>query len=364
MATLLLVSATREDTARLLENGPRRDFVELARAVDGEIMYSPGRLDRRRLLGRILGPHVRQAWTAASRARSGDAIFADGEHIGLPLALFLRLRVRRNVRVVMLGHLLSRRWKRPLLWLAARVGVPATLVLHSVEQRRVLAPIVGRRWRIALVPYQVDTEYWTPGPERAPNDVPLVVAVGSENRDYDTLVEAARGLNARVVIAAGSHWARSIAAAHNLPANVEYLRETLSFAELRELYRSAEVVVVPLHDVENQSGVTTILEAMSMGLPVVVTATRGQRECVTGPLVLPDGTLDWEATRDRGPQVFTGTTPVEGRSGYYVPPRDALSLRAALRANSDSPGAPRIPADQTFKLEEYVERLTALTRRA
>ena len=361
--TLLLASASEAEAARLTENGPRRDFLELARETDAEIVYA-AEGNRGGLLGRLLGPHVRQAWRAAGIARREDAVFADGEHNGLPLLLALRLRGKRARRVVMLGHLLSRRWKLPLLALATRLHGGGLLLLHSVEQERIVRRWIGPSWRVALTPYQVDTAFWRTAAE--PEEPPLIVAAGSENRDYTTLVEAARGLPARVVIAAGSHWARSTAQAHELPENVEYLSEPLSFTGLRDLYDRASVIAVPLNDVRNQSGVTTILEGMSMGRPIVVSATRGQREVVTGPLVDATGALDPVATADRGPRAITEAGPETQAkpTGLYVPAGDAAALRAALerlladRAEAAALGAAgRQAAERDFDVDRYVAGL-------
>ncbi|MGE5597681.1 MAG: glycosyltransferase family 4 protein [Hyphomicrobiales bacterium] len=327
--TLLLVSATAADAERLRTNGPRRDFLEAAAATGGEILYQESNGSRRGWRAKLFGPHVRQAWRAAGRVEPGDIVFADGEHNGIPLLVSLALRRRRPERVVMLGHLLTRRWKLAMLALATRLGPGGVLAVHSVEQATAARRWLGRRWRIQLLPYQVDTDYWRRTEPAPAADPPLVVAVGSENRDYDTLVRAVDGLPLRVVIAAGSHWARSVAGTATLPTNVDYRSDPLPFAELRELYARAALVVVPVHDVANQSGVTVILEAMSMGLPVVVTASRGQRECITGPLVHGDGALDPAATANRGPHLF-GDHASRDTTGFYVPPGDPAALRSAI----------------------------------
>jgi len=77
---------------------------------------------------------------------------------------------------------------------------------------------------------------------------------------------------------------------------------------LRDLYARARVVVVPLHDVDFDAGVTTITEAMAMGRAVVVTRTRGQVDVVR-----------------------------DGETGLYVPPGDPAALRAAVRYLLDHP---------------------------
>lgn len=294
-------------------------------------------------------------------------LFADGEHVGLPLLVALGLRRRRPARVVMIGHLVSRRWKLPLLAFATRLGSAGTVVLHSVEQERRLRRWLGGAWRIALVAYQADTAFWTPGEAPPAEGQPLILAVGSENRDYETLVRAVEGMDARVLIAAGSHWARGLATAAALPANVEHLSQPLDFAGLREVYRRAACVVVPLHDVANQSGVTVILEAMACGVPVVVTATRGQREVTRGPLVRAAGAWDAAATADRGPEVLMAEAADCSESGLYVLPGDVRGLRRALEAVvGDADLRERLGAEgrrtvaRWFTTERYVERLADL----
>src|SRR5690606_17783691 len=145
--------------ARLLKDGPRRDFVELARLTEGTLLYAAGSRGRG-ILGRFVGPHVRQAFRAARSLHAGDTCFADGEHIGIPLLVALALQLKRGVRVVMLGHLVDRPWKKFLLRVATRLVPNGSLLLHSTVQREKVHAALAKSWKIELVPYQVDTSYW------------------------------------------------------------------------------------------------------------------------------------------------------------------------------------------------------------
>lgn len=319
---------------------------------------------------------------AGATAR-GDVVFADSEHLGLPLLLFLWLRGRKPARTVILAHMPGKWWKRAMLRVFTRLRSPGTLLLHSVSQREIVATALPSSWSTRLIAYQADTRFWDTEPRAdgsgEVSTPPTIVAVGSEHRDYETLLLAVADLPARVVIAAGSHWARSLAGVDAVPPNVEYTDEVLSFRQLRELYRSATAVVVPLHDVPNQSGITTILEAMSMGIPVITTASRGQREAIAGPLVLGDGTFDFDATADRGPHVLEDARPPAGlltapeeSTGLYVPPCDAAALRHALQAVIEDPalaarlgGAGAASVRGAFALERFVDAIASeLTARA
>jgi len=362
MGVLICASVEEAVVAALVDGGPRRDFLELAAATGARVVYRDGGGRKGGWRGRLAGPHVRHAWKVAKTAGNGDVIFADGEHVGIPVALFLRLR-RRRARVVMLGHFVSKPWKRALLAMASRLGVAGSLLVHSKRQFESATAVIGHRWTVELVPYQVDTAYWTrPGDRGA-----VVLAVGAESRDYDTLGHAVRGLGADVRIAAGSHWARKAAVVAEGDACVTWITEALPFAPLRDEYRQAACVVVPLRDVPNQSGVTTILEAMSLALPVVVTATGGQLEVVRGPLVTGAG-IDERSTAERGPGAF-GAGVTDGSTGFYVPPADPPALQRAIsmllddRELAERLGrAGRDAAHRHFSVEGYVARLAAAIR--
>lgn len=361
---LLCVSVTEEQSQRLRASGPRRDFLELAAAVDGEILYQPPGGPRRRLLRRIAGPHLRQAWIAARHLSNGDAVYADGEHVMAPLALFLFLRRKRRVRMLALGHFVERPWKIATLALATRLVPTGAFAVHSQVQRERVRRWVGRGWALELVPYQVDTEFWCPaGAElQVP---PVILGVGAEHRDYRPMVAGLDGEPVRVRIAAGSHWARK-ATSVGMAANLEVLTEPLPFDALREEYRAAAAVVVPLEDIGNQSGITVMLEAMSMARPLVVTASRGQRECVQGPLVRSDGSVDTAATADRGPAAF-GDDVDDRCTGLYVPVDDADAIRQAVRRvvndsalASELGSAARLAVERHFTIERYVATLRRL----
>src|SRR5262249_51542537 len=153
----------------------------------------------------------------------------------------------------------------------------------------------------------------------------LVVSVGLEYRDYETLARAARDVDARFVVAAASHWSRHAFGASDLPPNVEGCG--LDYAALPPLYARAALVVVPLQGVDNQAGVTTILEAMARGKAVVVTQSLGQTDVVQDRRRTSRG-------RPR-PMSLAKTLAAElgfepQANGFYVAPGDAQELRSAI----------------------------------
>lgn len=119
--------------------------------------------------------------------------------------------------------------------------------------------------------FGVDTRFWTPAPAKPE----YVLSVGNDGRrDYATLVSAVRELNVPVKIVTSRQLPQP------LPGHIEHLRGSwhapaVTDEELRDLYRRALVVVVPLEDSIQPSGQSVALQAMACGRPVILSRTRG-----------------------------------------------------------------------------------------
>jgi glycosyltransferase involved in cell wall biosynthesis len=143
--------------------------------------------------------------------------------------------------------------------------------------------------------------------------------VGAEARDYKTLIDAVVGVGADVVVRAASPWVkhRSALDPESLPPGMTLIEESISYLDLRQMYARADCVVVPLEAVEYAAGITTVIEAMALGKPVVCTATPGR------DAALADGT-----------------------TGLLVEPGSVESLRAAIRQVLENPSAAQAMGDR------------------
>ena len=286
---------------------PRADYREMAAAFDAEILDHAGARRESGRIGavieRLAGANAVLAWACFRRRKHQRVVFTDGEQVGLPYAALTWL-ARRRPRHVMIGHLLSPR-KKVLLHRALRLQrrIDAVVVYASSQQRVAIETLGYSSGQVVLHPFMVDTDFWRPEHVTAtPRARPMICAVGQELRDYPTLVEAVRGLDVDVVVAAASPWSRRAdsSAGLDIPPNVEVAG--FGLFELRQLYADAAFVVVPLQRNDFQAGITTILEAMSMGRAVVCTHTAGQTD-----------------------------TLVDEVTGIYVPPGDVAALGGAIR---------------------------------
>jgi glycosyltransferase involved in cell wall biosynthesis len=372
--TLLVVSAHMDEAGReavAAGRWPRKDYYELAAALEADVIDYGFVAGRRpwRWLRRLLGTHLTQAVAAFSRSGAYDCIFADGEHTGLPLAVLLRLK-HRYPRLVTIGHLLTTPTKRAVMrWLRPQTRLE-TVIVHARGQKHLARVQLGLAdGQLAAMPYQVDQRFWRRDGERQPDGEPVICSVGLEYRDYPALISAVRALPVRVVIAAASHWSRhrSTAEDAHTPSNVAVT--SLDYGALRDLYSRARFVVVPLQEVENQAGITVILEAMAMGKAVIVSATRGQRDVVRGRLCTAMGL---SPALLGGPAVFGVSRDLaEAETGLYVPPGDAAALRRAIQYLLAHPeeaarmgAAGRRVIEECMNLDRFVERIVDLVRGA
>lgn len=165
----------------------------------------------------------------------------------------------------------------------------------------------------------------------APAPGPYLLAAGREWRDWATLVEAARGTNVEIRVLGPRHL--------DLPPPLRFI-PPVSHEGFLALVGDAMAVIVPLERSDRTAGQLTILDAMSMGRPVVATRTQGSEDYVS-----PD-------------------------VGFLVPPKDAGALRRAITEVSRpgvaaSLGAAALAATQgPLSLEQFVRRIDHQVREA
>jgi glycosyltransferase involved in cell wall biosynthesis len=253
------------------------------------------------LLHRLGGAGLLLGWHAFRRRRSYDVVLTDGEQVGIPFALLTRCFGRGGGRHVMIAHLLSAPKKAKLIrWTGIASQVDRYIVYCSRQADFVREGLGVAPERVVLTPFMVDTEFFAPDAADVPRRR-MICSAGLERRDYATLLDAVDGLDVEVMITATSLWSkrRDTSTQRSLPPNVTV--QKLGMSDFRAMYAACAFVVMPLVEVDFQAGITTILEAMSMGRAVICSRVAGQTDTV-----------------------------VEGETGRYVTPRDPAELRQAI----------------------------------
>jgi glycosyltransferase involved in cell wall biosynthesis len=222
------------------------------------------------------------------------------------------------------------------------------LVLPRVDQVIVFGRVqldylqdeYGGTVKADFIHHRADTRFFRPQPHPSADAIPLVLSVGNDpSRDFETLLAA---VDATPQAAAGGirfliHSSRPVET-RGRPVEVKTAR--LPWIGLRDLYARASVVVLPLSDVIHAGGINTLLEAMCMARPVVVSDSRGLRDYV-----------------------------VDGQTALIVPPGDAGALANAVRRLVGDPDLAsqlarngRQFVEQHCRSEQYAARLAERVR--
>lgn len=129
----------------------------------------------------------------------------------------------------------------------------------------------------------------------AVTDGKYIFATGRSNRDYDFLVEAVKDSEYKLVIACDTYHLREKV------ENVTVLNDCHG-EQMLELMAKSHCVVCPLKNLKLSSGQLVVLQAMSLGKPVVCTMSDGIKDYVVGGvtgLLVKNEKEEWLEALDR-----------------------------------------------------------------
>jgi glycosyltransferase involved in cell wall biosynthesis len=317
---------------------PRLDVFRLAEALSADVIdyldVERSSHPAVRLVARTAGPSSAVALLGFMARDRYDAFLTTGEDIGLPLAGLLKLG-RARASHTMIAHTLFPLKKRIMLKLGRVQSRIDRMLVYSTSEERLASRELGfDPEAIRRIAYHADEQFFRPDGHALEPD--LVCAAGQLLRDYPCLVEAVRGTNVRVQIAAGSPWIEGrLDPTTTLPPNVSWGR--LNRYDLRELYARSALAVVPIRQNHYQTGIATILEMMAMGKCVIASRTHGQTDTI-----------------------------VDGKTGVYVPPGDAPALRGTIERLLANPAeaarigqAARKYVEENAGLDLFVQKIVS-----
>lgn len=253
--------------------GPMSEFVAIANLTGASIHSSTAGMARHGAWFRLLfrrRPALGAAVHAALVSDEFDAIYTTGEDLGLPLAALLAMRRWRGKLICVFHNLTSK--KRFLLRLIGG-GMFYRIITVSERQRDLLLEVgCIAPDRIVNVRNWVDTDFFRPDPLIA--DGGYFIACGAENRDYASLVAAAKLTSRQIKIFGHGFLSEATPNTDARPSNLE-LGARVSYEALRREYAGATGVVIPLNPVDYAAGVTGLVEGMAMGKPIIVTRSDG-----------------------------------------------------------------------------------------
>jgi glycosyltransferase involved in cell wall biosynthesis len=282
-----------------------------------------------------LGGDFAAVLPALRRMNASDVVFSTVDTVGIPLLLLRRARLLR-VPLVYASIGLPERLER----LRARdgfrrvLGAAHTVIAYSaVEAERLRKWLAADAPTVVFVPFGVDVDAFRP----SRNDEPSidVLAVGADpHRDFGLLTTvAARQPKLAFHLVASRERIHGLGA---LPPNV-VVETDVSLETVRERFAQARVVALPVRANSYSGATTTLLQAMAMGKPVVVSRT----DAIAEGYELEDG-VNCRLVDPGNPEAFERAT-LETLTGADA----AVSLGVRARET----------VEHSFSWERYIDAL-------
>ena len=214
-----------------------------------------------------------------------------------------------------------RPWRSFAIHLVTRMLDHAQRIIVLGEgDRQAFCDTFGKKFDAIITDAQfgVDCEFWSPGTESSSaTDSPLL-SVGSDcMRDYDTLLRATGDEALRIVT--------RLKVDESLRGPNVVVDGKVDYFGLRDLYRKAACVIIPIKQQDRDSGHSATLQAMACGKAVILSDTRGM----------------WDRENF-----------VHGRTCYLVRPEDPEAMRAAIKHVRENPDEVRRVGENARALVE------------
>jgi len=228
-----------------------------------------------KVVDRLMGFDFLHAWNNRAAIAAADVIWTMTEGEAFGAAMLMKAGIVPRKPIISTSIWLFNRWDLLPFWrhafyryLAEEISV---MCVHSVE----CLPVAQRAFpnlRCELMHFGINTQYFTvQRPRVSSGAVTHIVAAGNDQtRDWDTLIQAF-GSDKRFRLTLACAWLPASRTARH--KNVTLVKPK-TMDELRDLYRSADIIAVPMK--ENVfSGITVALEAAALGKPVLSSRTGG-----------------------------------------------------------------------------------------
>jgi glycosyltransferase involved in cell wall biosynthesis len=278
----------------------------------------------RKLLYKYFPSYFAQVLEAYVNRKKYDAVISWSERRSFLFALLLKL-TRSSTKHIALFYWISKP-KQSFLLRFVHSHMNRIIIWSTAQYNHAITKLHLPSYKVVYIPYGVDHKFWRP----THMEQNMICSVGEEMRDYGTLIEAMKGLDIQCHIVAekiriiGQYLTDSkmINSYGPFPQNVKASR--MNYKDLRTLYSKSKFVVLPLLESETSSGLTVLLEAMSMGKAVVCSRIKGQVDVIE-----------------------------DGKTGIFVPPGDVDALRRAIQHLWDHP---EIAEQMGNEARRYIER--------
>jgi len=163
--------------------------------------------------------------------------------------------------------------KKFILQYEASIFLSEALMRKTVEMLRVPEVIANQKFSTAQ--WGPDTDFYhSDEPEIPLEDCNYFISAGQTDRDYDTLIEAFRGIDYSLKIFCSK---KTMPKTKDIPANVSIDSKGMPYFELLNHYKKSRAILIPLRyppEKEGCQGMTSLQDVIALGKPTIITTNR------------------------------------------------------------------------------------------
>ncbi|NQV88717.1 MAG: glycosyltransferase family 4 protein [Parcubacteria group bacterium] len=218
-----------------------------------------------------------------------DIIISTSDRVGIPLILLMKLGLIEKKPILYISIGLPKRLKKMRgiykhFFISSLTQHVDSIVCYGWQEAQTLKELLKDKGDIVtFVPFGVQVDLFRPISEETTQHI---VSIGADpHRDFELLISIAHQIPSPITIVTNAHHARVLE--HKLspfPKNISII-QNLAFEKMKDLMDSASLIVLPVKENSYSGATTTLLQAMALEKPVIVTET----EAIKNGYHLKDG---------------------------------------------------------------------------
>jgi glycosyltransferase involved in cell wall biosynthesis len=220
-----------------------------------------------------LGDHLDQQLRILFSRTDYDVIYSACQTNTFLLALLRSLRLFRKPLIALIHHPLKPTLRNALFLNGhdQLLGLSKTVMQPFASQPKL-------HKKMDLIEWGADLSFYDAKPQTVEVKVnmPLLVSAGKTERDHNTLVKAVLDIDCLLKIYCSGTTAPTVAYPSDrieVTASHSY-NNAVSYQDVLVDYRQAFAIAIPLTKTSNLAGLTSLLDAMAVGKPVIMTRNK------------------------------------------------------------------------------------------
>ena len=216
--------------------------------------------------------------------KNSDYLFLVSESVGfaaLPLLILLKKRYNIHSSMFVMGlysKKINYKYFKSIHFLLIKLLTSYLDKLYFLGYREyeIAHKHLKSQTKLIHLPFYIDTNFWKDDEYRLQSKEKILFIGNDGNRDFDLLVSIAKRMKHRNFIFVSSNSKLTSLEIENVEIiKGNWSDEYLSDKRIREIYSSSRMVILPLKESTQPSGQSVTLQAMSMGVPVIISLTSG-----------------------------------------------------------------------------------------